>query len=40
MHRLGREDEGVHFPDGGYLGMYTVYHHLHCLVSPKSHGGV
>jgi hypothetical protein len=30
--RLGRENEAVHFPDGGYFGMMTVHHDLHCLV--------
>lgn len=37
MHRLGREAEGVHFPDGGYFGMLTVHHNLHCLMRIHHH---
>lgn len=32
VERLGREYQGVHFTDGGYYGMLTVHHNLHCLV--------
>lgn len=31
MHELGREYQGVQFPDGRYFGSLMVYHHLHCL---------
>lgn len=35
VERLGREYQGVHFTDGGYYGMLTVHHNLHCLVRDK-----
>lgn len=35
VHRFGRENEAVRFPDGGYFGMLTAHHNLHCLVSRK-----
>ena len=38
VRRLGREYQSVHFPDGGYFGMLTVHHNLHCLVSHSLHG--
>ncbi|KAH8911761.1 hypothetical protein BR93DRAFT_13883 [Coniochaeta sp. PMI_546] len=31
MRELGREYQGVQFPDGRYFGSLMVYHHLHCL---------
>lgn len=33
MRELGREYQGVQFPDGRYFGSLMVYHHLHCLVT-------
>lgn len=33
VERWGREDEAVQLPDGGYLGMLSVFHELHCIVS-------
>jgi len=32
VHRWGREHEAVKLPDGGYLGMLSVFHELHCIV--------
>jgi hypothetical protein len=32
VKRFRREDEAVHLPDGGYLGMLSVFHELHCIV--------
>ncbi|KAF3799187.1 hypothetical protein GCG54_00001226 [Colletotrichum gloeosporioides] len=31
VHRWGREHEAVNLPDGGYLGMLSVFHELHCI---------
>ncbi|KAI8295558.1 Cyclochlorotine biosynthesis protein O [Colletotrichum sp. SAR 10_98] len=31
MEELGRVDEGIELPGGGYFGSIMVYHHLHCL---------
>ncbi|KAK1637997.1 hypothetical protein BDP81DRAFT_426307 [Colletotrichum phormii] len=31
VHRWGREHEAVKLPDGGYLGMLSVFHELHCI---------
>ncbi|OHF01977.1 hypothetical protein CORC01_02855 [Colletotrichum orchidophilum] len=31
VHRWGREREAVKLPDGGYLGMLSVFHELHCI---------
>lgn len=32
--RFGRAETAVKLPDGGYLGMLTAYHEIHCVVSP------
>lgn len=32
VHRWDREHEAVKLPDGGYLGMLSVFHELHCIV--------
>lgn len=29
----GREDTAVKLPDGGYLGMLSAFHEVHCIVS-------
>ncbi|KAF4809384.1 hypothetical protein CGCSCA5_v011466 [Colletotrichum siamense] len=31
VHRWGRQHEAVKLPDGGYLGMLSVFHELHCI---------
>lgn len=31
--RYGREDTAVKLPDGGYLGMLSAFHEVHCIVS-------
>ncbi|KAK2015014.1 hypothetical protein LZ32DRAFT_580438 [Colletotrichum eremochloae] len=31
VHRWGRDHEAVKLPDGGYLGMLSVFHELHCI---------
>jgi len=31
VERWGRKDEAVKLPDGGYLGMLSVMHELHCI---------
>ncbi|KAH8591508.1 hypothetical protein B0O99DRAFT_550499 [Bisporella sp. PMI_857] len=31
IHRWERENEAVKLPDGGYLGMLSVMHELHCI---------
>ncbi|KAH0437160.1 hypothetical protein CcaCcLH18_04028 [Colletotrichum camelliae] len=31
MEDIGRVDEGIELPGGGYFGSIMVYHHLHCL---------
>ncbi|CCF36100.1 hypothetical protein CH063_01429 [Colletotrichum higginsianum] len=31
VNRWGREHEAVKLPDGGYLGMLSVFHELHCI---------
>ncbi|KAI0123323.1 hypothetical protein BJ170DRAFT_687338 [Xylariales sp. AK1849] len=31
MEKLGRDYQGVKFPDGRYLGSMMAFHHLHCL---------
>lgn len=35
VEKLGRVEEGIQLPDGGYFGQLSVYHDLHCLVSYK-----
>lgn len=35
MQKLGRIEEGIKLPDGGYFGTLAVYHDLHCLVSSR-----
>lgn len=35
MENLGRLDEGIMLPDGGYFGTLGVFHDLHCLVRVK-----
>ncbi|OAQ99563.1 hypothetical protein LLEC1_01330 [Akanthomyces lecanii] len=40
VERLGREYQGVHFTDGGYYGMLTVHHNLHCLKRLYQHMNV
>lgn len=37
VHRWEREHEAVKLPDGGYLGMLSVFHELHCIVSSIFH---
>ncbi|PSK46510.1 protoheme IX farnesyltransferase [Elsinoe australis] len=37
MRRLGREYQGVQFPDGDYYGMVTAHHDLHCLMRFHHH---
>lgn len=32
VERWGRKHEAVKLPDGGYLGMLSVFHELHCIV--------
>ena len=32
MERLGRLDEGIELPGGGYFATLAVFHDLHCLV--------
>ena len=36
MRRLGKLDNGIALPDGGYFGSLTVHHQLHCIVSDTS----
>ncbi|KAI1172137.1 hypothetical protein F4777DRAFT_590766 [Nemania sp. FL0916] len=31
MEKLGRVEEGIQLPDGGYFATLAVYHDLHCL---------
>jgi hypothetical protein len=31
MRELGRLEEGVKLPGGGYFASLMVYHHLHCI---------
>ncbi|KAI0153131.1 hypothetical protein GGR57DRAFT_512940 [Xylariaceae sp. FL1272] len=31
MRRLGREEEGIQLPGGGYFGTLAIFHDLHCL---------
>ncbi|OAQ60133.1 hypothetical protein VFPPC_14787 [Pochonia chlamydosporia 170] len=31
VERWGRKHEAVKLPDGGYLGMLSVFHELHCI---------
>ncbi|KAH6640028.1 hypothetical protein BKA67DRAFT_528553 [Truncatella angustata] len=31
VQTLGREYQGVKLPDGGYLGVLSVFHELHCI---------
>ncbi|KXJ89262.1 hypothetical protein Micbo1qcDRAFT_206226 [Microdochium bolleyi] len=31
IERFGRVETAVKLPDGGYLGMLTVYHEIHCV---------
>ena len=33
MKRLGKLENAIALPDGGYFGSLTVYHQLHCVVS-------
>ena len=33
MRRLGKLENGIPLPDGGYFGSLTVHHQLHCIVS-------
>lgn len=37
MRKLGRIEEGIEFPDGGYFASLMVYHQLHCIVSVPLH---
>lgn len=37
MERLGRLEEGIELPDGGYFATLAVFHDLHCLVRIISH---
>jgi hypothetical protein len=32
MKSLGREQEGIELPGGGYFASLMVYHQLHCIV--------
>ena len=32
-----RAADAIALPDGGYLGMLTVFHELHCLIKMISH---
>ncbi|KAH7018128.1 uncharacterized protein B0I36DRAFT_335351 [Microdochium trichocladiopsis] len=31
IHKYGREDTAVKLPDGGYLGMLSAFHEVHCV---------
>ncbi|KAK1965447.1 hypothetical protein LY78DRAFT_703636 [Colletotrichum sublineola] len=31
MEQLGRVDEGIELPGGGFFGSIMVFHHLHCI---------
>ena len=33
MRQLGKLDNNIPLPDGGYFGSLTVFHQLHCVVS-------
>ena len=35
--QLGKLDNAIPLPDGGYFGSLTVFHQLHCVVRCANH---